>query len=184
MAFLEIEHKYLVDGELPLATFQERCLGLGPLKSSEHRVEDHYYAVGERRDYVYRYRRDDELQQLSVKSYGAGVETRLEVNLELDQTHGDQRAAVEAFLDTFGVRWHGAIKKHIYVHYFEDAEVVYYYAAAADRRVSCVEIEAKQVSDQVAALTTLRRYEEALGFDAKARCRKSLFDLLFSQPTP
>ncbi len=182
--FLEIEHKFLVeDAHFPLAAFRERVLALHPERRVIQSVRDGYYILEGDEGFIYRHRYDQELQHLTVKSIGGDAEERLEVNLDLGQHRGDQRAAVEKFLSVRGLAWTGTIHKDIEVFYFPDCEIVYYTAQGGGMTVACVEFEALGADTLEEARATLRHYEEATGFGAAVRERRSLAEMLFGKVT-
>ena len=55
---------------------------------------------------------------------------------------------------------------------------MHYHARHGKKSVVCVEFEAVGAESKAAALATLLQYENQLGFDAEARTRINLFDLL------
>jgi hypothetical protein len=182
--FLEIEHKFLVDGaHFQFAAFRERVLTLHPIRRVTQSVRDGYYILEGDEGFIYRHRYDQELQHLTVKSIGGDAEERLEVNLDLGQHRGDQRAAVEKFLSVRGIAWTGTVHKDIEVFYFPDCEIVHYTAQGGGKTVQCVEFEALGAETLEAARATLRRYEEATGFGGAVRERRSLAELLFGKVT-
>lgn len=181
---VEIEHKFLIDRSFDLAGFKSRAKALGPERTSAVDVRDTYYVIRGMPGHVLRHRKDNEIQQLSVKSVAQDNERRLEVNLDLDQAAGDQLAAVEAFLGPMGILWSGVIEKKIDVFYFPDCEVVHYSASSGDRSVACIEFEAKDNVSEEAALETISRYESAFGFSGPDRCHESLFEIMFGDSIP
>jgi hypothetical protein len=181
---VEIEHKFLIDRSFDLAAFEACAKALGPKRVSAVKVRDTYYVVRGMPGHVMRHRKDNEIQQLSLKSVAADNERRLEVNLDLDQAAGDQLAAVEAFLAPMGILWRGVIEKNIHVFYFPDCEVVHYSASSGGRVVACVEFEAKDKLSEESALATIGKYEAAFGFAGPDRCHESLFELMFGDSIP
>ncbi|MEY4632211.1 MAG: hypothetical protein RIQ81_2331 [Pseudomonadota bacterium] len=184
LEFVEIEHKFLVDASFDLDRFARCAKALKPDDEGQVDVRDSYYVINAMPGHVVRHRVDREIQQLSVKSVAPDNERRLEVNLELDQSGGDQQRAVEAFLAPMGILWRGTIEKKIHVFYFADCEVVHYEARAGGKSVACVEFEAKAKSGESAALEAIRRYEVAFGFADATRCRQSLFEIMFKDTMP
>lgn len=184
LEFVEIEHKFLVDGTFDLGDFSARARAMKPADEGQVDVRDTYYVVKAMPGHVIRHRVDREIQQLSVKSFAPDNERRLEVNLELDQGAGDQQRAVAAFLAPLGILWRGNIQKKILVFYFPECEVVHYEARSGDKTVACVEFEAITKSGEAAALDAIHRHEAAFGFDASRRCRQSLFEILFKDTMP
>lgn len=179
---LEIEHKFLVGPAFDADAFARAALALGPARTTQVSVRDTYFVTEHHPGLIFRHRLDVERQELTLKSWrAADSEARLEVNLRLDQAHGDQGDAVAAFLAPFGVRWRGALHKEIRVFYFADCEVVYYVARAGERTLRCVEFEALgHGGDVEAARSVLARYEQRLGFGGAERARASLFDLMLA----
>ncbi len=176
--FIEVEHKYLVDADFDKKTFAEKLLRLEPLRHEFFSPSDTYFAHPREPGYVYRYRRDHDLQELTVKSRGADIEQRLEINLAMSLTEGDQTEAVRQFLATLDVQFCGTLRKEIELFEFVDAEVVHYTASFGDKVVQCVEFEALKATSLEQAIQTITRYETILGFLAVNRCKTSLFDLL------
>lgn len=180
--FVEIEHKYLVNGDFDLEAFRQCARALGPIDSTELLVTDTYHVASAVPGHVIRHRIDNELQQLTIKSSGGGTELRTEVNLELDLQAGDQAAVVKAFLEPMGLLWSGMIEKNIVVFYFPNCEVVYY-RASSDRGQThhCVEFEAKNPTSLEQGLAVIAQFEAAFGFSSEQRCPKSLFELMFER---
>lgn len=175
--FLEIEHKFLVAPDFDLAAFTRSCLGLRPVHHKSLRVQDTYYVLAGRADVVLRHRLDAEIQQLTLKTRGADVEVRGEVNLALS-LHSDQSPAIHSFLSHLGIEAEYGIVKDIAVFEFPDCEVVHYTARHGNSVVHCVEFEAVGTSSVPEALEILARYEAALGFADAERSSTSLLDLL------
>ena len=183
LRFTEIEHKYVVGDEFDAGRFRDAMSALGPARRTAIAVRDRYYLTdgGVSRRFLIRHRFDAELHHLTVKSVGIDTEVRDEVNLDLGQHAGDQAAQVDAFVAHFGVRWRGTVHKDIEVWRFPDCEVVLYSASAGDRSVRCVEFEAVGRSSLADALAVVDHYERAAGFEARARSRLSLPQLLFPE---
>lgn len=181
MRFVEIEHKFVVDGTADLTAFRRSLASLRPERTDTLQVRDRYFltADGRARRYVLRHRFDREIHQLTIKSLAADSEVRDEINLDFGHDRGDQAAEVDAFASRLGVVWRGELQKSLEVWYFADCEVVYYAAMSDGRTVRCVEFEAKGQASVSDALAVIERYERATGFDAAARSRQSLVDLLF-----
>lgn len=177
---LEIEHKFIVPADFDRAAFAAAAQLRGPLRTAAVEVEDSYFVVAANPAVIFRHRCDRERQELTVKTRGGDCEVRLEVNLRLDQQRGNQRAAVAAFLQPFGVRWQGTLRKDLVVFEFADCEIVHYRAESPDGRVACVEFEAVGQPDIATARAVLARYEAALGFADRERSQVSLFDLLLA----
>lgn len=176
-AFLEIEHKFVVDASFDRPAFFERCRALGPEREKALTVTDTYYVPSGERNCIYRHRLDKEIQQLTLKSRGGDNEVRTEINLDLGAGRS-QAAAVEAWMGIVGALPGYGIVKEIRVFDFPDCEVVYYEATHKAKQVCCVEFEAKYAESEEAGLATLRSYEERLGFEVEAREKVNLFDLL------
>jgi hypothetical protein len=64
---------------------------------------------------------------------------------------------------------------------FPDCEVVYYRASSDRQSVRCVEFEATRKESMSTALRIVQQYERATGFDATARSRRSLVQILFPE---
>ena len=183
-SFKEIEHKFIVPNDFDRTSFMARLKSLGPTHCDEVAVEDSYYVLEGRRNHIYRFRIDRQIQQLTVKSVTSNTFERLEVNLNLDQSEGSQREAVEAFLSSFGLAWKASLSKDVAVAYFPDCEIVHYRAKSGDHEVGCIEFEATSTDDTATALKILKKYEQNLGFGEIALETKSLFDLLLLQDAP
>lgn len=181
MRFTEIEHKFVVDERFDLAGFRRVLEALRPSRHATLRVRDRYFLTGDGRErhFILRHRFDAELHQLTVKSLATDPEVRDEIDLDLGHHAGDQAAQVDAFVGRLGVTWSGALQKDLDVWYFPDCEVVHYVASSGGRAVRCVEFEAIGQPSIPEALAVIERYERATGFDAAARSRRSLVDLLF-----
>ncbi|MGY8941401.1 MAG: CYTH domain-containing protein [Flavobacteriales bacterium] len=175
--FLEIEHKFVVESNFDLESFVAGVRALGPVDEKQVQVRDTYFLPSENSNFIYRHRMDEEIQQLTVKSRGRGNEVRTEINLELGALPS-QEAAVNAWMQLIGTSNGHVIDKAIWVFEFSDCEVVHYHARYGKKSVVCVEFEAVGAESKAAALATLLKYENQLGFDAEARTRINLFDLL------
>lgn len=183
LRFKEIEHKFVVDDQFDLEAFTAALVALNPTRTTSLRVLDTYYLIrGSRAGrFVIRHRFDAELHHLTVKTLEADTEVRQEINIDLGHHAGDQRAQVDAFLEQLGVEWSGALHKDLRVWYFQDVEVVHYRATTDSRAVRCVEFEAMRKPSVTEALETVRRYEQATGFDEATRSRRSLLHILFPE---
>lgn len=180
VAFLEIEHKFVVDDSFDLDDFCARCRKLGPVNEKALGVKDTYYVPANESDLIYRHRLDKEIQQLTLKSRGGDNEVRTEINLDLGAGRS-QASGVEAWMGAIGALPGFGIQKHIHVFDFPDCEVVHYEASHAGRSICCVEFEAKKVNDEEAGLAVLIRYERLLGFENLEREKINLFDLLVTR---
>ena len=183
LRFQEIEHKFVVDTQFDLEAFGAAVERLNPTRTHSLRVLDKYYIVCASRTgrFVIRQRYDQELHHLTLKAIEADTESRQEINIDLGHHAGDQRAAVDAFLDRLGVEWSGSLEKDLTVWDFPDVEVVHYRASTGSRAVRCVEFEAIRMSSLAEALEALRRYERATGFDEVTRSNRSLLQILFPE---
>lgn len=179
--FKEIEHKFVVAPDFDLQRFREALTTLGPTRTNAIRVRDRYYLTegGLARRFFIRHRFDAELHQLTIKALAPDTEVRDEVNLDLGQHAGDQAAQVDAFLAHMGVVWRGTLHKDVDVWYFSDCEVVCYRAWTEAMSIRCVEFEATRRASLAEALAIVERFERATGFDAQARSRVSLPQILF-----
>ena len=177
LQFREIEHKFLVPPDFRKDEFLSAARGLQPLRETAVHVRDTYFVVPKNPGFIYRYRLDEELQQLTVKSFEDPA-NRLEVNLDLDMKPGSQKDRVFAFMETFGVAWSGTIEKRVNVCVFKNCEVVYYSATYRERKIHCVEFEAENCETLAEAAGVLKNYETKLGFDQRQREKRSLFELL------
>lgn len=184
MDFLEIEHKFVLPENWCLASFSELVISLGPQHSNEIAVEDRYYVTKVLPGHVYRHRIDEEIQHLTVKSLELDSAVRLEVNLDLGLHKGDQAQSVDAFLRPLGLLWKGVLHKQVRVFYFADAEIVHYTATYKDKKISCVEIEAKKAVDVDTALSIIDSYTDRLSLDRSYRSDQSLFHLLLADDMP
>jgi len=185
LRFKEIEHKFVVDDRFDLDRFRSTLEALHPTRVSSVDVLDTYYLLGGNRRgrFVIRHRYDPELHHLTLKTVETDPEVREEINLDLGHQHGDQSAAVNAFLEQLDVEWSGSLKKELNVWYFPDIEVVHYTASTDTAVVRCVEFEARRKDSLTAALDVLHRYERTTGFDAADRSHQSLVALLFPEVT-
>lgn len=177
LSFLEIEHKFLVPDTFDVAAFERQLLAWKPEKHYETEVCDSYYIVKAAPNLVYRHRYDNLLQQLTIKSLGDN-EVRLEVNLDLDLTKGNQWQRVEGFLRPLGILHSARLEKKVKVFYFENAEIVFYRASHQDLSISCIEIEARHHASVDEGKKILGIWESRLGLDPERRCRDSLLKLL------
>lgn len=181
--FLEIEHKFLVDNDFDVNAFFSSFNGIEPEVALSVSSRDVYYLLTDLDNHVLRYRFDEGIQELTLKSLGGDTEVRKEINLALGD--GDQLQAVEAFAKTLGARWHGVIKKEVQVRTYKLCEVVYYTATNIEgRRVCCVEFEARtsaMQTSEIQAPEILQRFEEMAGFSGKMREKRSLLELLYPE---
>ncbi|MDE0871749.1 MAG: hypothetical protein OSA37_07520 [Flavobacteriales bacterium] len=177
--FLEIEHKFLVSDAFDLKAFSSACRALSPTIEKALVVTDTYYVPADRADHIFRHRRDEEIQQLTIKSRGKDIEVRTEINLDLGG-ESDQSSAVEAWMKAIGASPAFPIEKHIQVFEFPMCEVVHYVAHYEGKQIACVEFEAVGSSSLDEAIRTLTSFEQKLGFDAHHRSKVNLFDLLIT----
>lgn len=178
MTFLEIEHKYLIDDQFDLNGFRQRVRELEPKDQTSVAVRDIYYFNYDQPEFVMRHRYDREIQQLTIKGREADPEARTEINLNLGHSSGDQAAAVKTFVGMLGFRDCAEVHKDVEVYYFADCEVVNYRANCGDRRVHCIEVEAKGADSKESGIAILKRYEDMLNLTHMKREKKSLFELL------
>lgn len=183
-SFKEIEHKFIVPAGFDRAAFLARLAELKPRRMDEVQVQDTYFVLRQNNQHVFRHRFDRELQQLTVKSVGESNFERTEINLDLVHGKSNQREAVHAFLDTFGVAWSKTLDKDVAYAVFDDCEIVHYRAQCGDRHIECVEFEATGFKSGADALPVLNRYETKLGFAAKKPAEESLFQLLLLADAP
>ena len=176
-AFLEIEHKFVVDTGFGHEALFADCRAMEPEGEKALTVTDTYYVPPGQANRIYRHRIDKEIQQLTLKSRGGDNEVRTEINLDLGASRS-QADAVEAWMGVIGALPGYGIVKEIRVFDFPDCEVVYYEATHKALSVCCVEFEAKYAASEEEGLATLQRYEQRLGFDANDREKVNLFDLL------
>lgn len=175
--FKEFEHKYLLNGTESVESIFEslRSVSGGVEKSLE--VTDTYFFQTESPKFVYRHRRDREIQQLTVKSLGKDARERTEINLHF--LNGEnQFEAVERFMETLGRFRKLSIRKSIQVIDFSDCECVYYEATNGSKTVRCFEFEAIGAENLDQALEIISKYESLAGFSPATRCHQSLFELL------
>ena len=182
-AFLEIEHKFVVDAAFDREALFAACRTLGPKREKALTVTDTYYVPAGQANRIYRHRIDAEIQQLTLKSRGGDNEVRTEINLDLGVARS-QADAVEAWMGVIGALPGFGIVKDIRVFDFPDCEVVYYEAMHKVKRVCCVEFEAKYAASEEEGLAILQRYERQLEFDANRREKVNLFDLLVTAQLP
>jgi adenylate cyclase class IV len=184
LQFLEIEHKFVIAADLDIRPLLDDLHQRVPEKFIQTDVQDTYFLVQNPPQAVYRHRIDSYLQQLTVKSFGADTEVRLEVNLDLDPAKGNQIEGIRAFLAPLGVLWQGTLRKEVQAFYFADAEVVYYQAQYLDRVVRCVEIEARQPPSIEGAQKILADWAISLGLDPAKRSHDSLLEILVIPTLP
>ncbi|MBP9708211.1 MAG: CYTH domain-containing protein [Oligoflexales bacterium] len=177
--FLEIEHKFVVSDAFDVENFCSNVMKLSPLKSTNIEVNDHYFFSKSQSHFVLRHRLDKELNQLSMKSRGGDAESRTEINLDLARGVPNQKNALIEFTKNLGFSEQRTLTKKVRVFYFPDCEIVYYQAQCGDRRINCVEIEAKNVNIKTEGLEILAEYEKKLGLDKFKRETRSLFELMF-----
>ncbi len=182
--FIEIEHKFIVGSDFDQVGFQKKLASLSPGRQSKVSVRDTYFVLGHDQRHIYRHRFDKEIQQLTVKSVESDTAVRTEINLPIDQSKGDQGAAVTAFMKALGAVWSGVLAKDIQVAYFDDCEIVFYRASNGNDAVYCVEFEALNPVSVDEGLKVLARYESKLGFNPDNRDGRSLFELLLMSRAP
>lgn len=183
-SFTEIEHKFLVDQNFDRHSFFNKIKSLGPIREAKISVRDTYFVLTGNKKHVFRHRFDREIQQLTVKSIELDAAVRTEINLPIDQSKGDQKDVIAAFMKALGCSWSGEILKEIDVAYFDDCEIVFYRAVGSGKIINCVEFEAVSAKSIPAGLATLEKYESALGFDSRQRESKSLFELVLLEGAP
>lgn len=183
-SFKEIEHKFIVAGGFDRAAFFKSLQTLSPTSVDQIHVEDTYYVLKTAPKHVFRYRYDQKISQLTLKSVEKTPFERTEVNLHLSHVEGSQQEAIEAFLGPMGLLWQNSLQKDVAVAYFPDCEIVHYRAKSAGRAVECVEFEATETCDRTKAFATLKYYEEKLGFSQKKPEELSLFELLLLADAP
>ncbi|HYX38309.1 MAG: hypothetical protein M3Q07_07425 [Pseudobdellovibrionaceae bacterium] len=184
LQFLEIEHKFVIEADLDIRPLLDDLHQRQPEKFIQTDVQDTYFLVETPPQAVYRHRIDSYLQQLTVKSLGTDTEVRLEVNLDLDRTKGNQIEVIRAFLAPLGVLWQGTLRKEVQAFYFADVEVVHYKAHYLDRVIDCLEIEARQAPSIEGAQKILADWEKLLGLDPTKRSHASLLELLVVPTLP
>jgi hypothetical protein len=180
---IEVEHKYLLEPEFDFAAWSALMASLAPVRHNHILVTDRYYLLegGLPGRFVLRHRSDAELHQLTLKSFGQGVEVRDEISLDLAGGPGSQDEVLGAFMARMGLVWTGALVKELDVWYFPDCEIVHYQATAGQVNVRCIEFEATDVSSIAAALETIASYERLTGFAGRRRTDQSLLELLFPE---
>lgn len=183
-SFLEIEHKFIVEPRFDKEAFLKALKSLSPGRQAKVSVRDTYFVLGHDTEHIYRHRFDREIQQLTVKSVESDAAVRMEINLPIDQSKGDQRHAVECFMKALGCIWQAELAKDIEVSYFDDCEVVLYRATNGQRSFDCVEFEAVNPPTIEDGLSVLSKYEKVLGFDPSERDSRSLFELLLLDHAP
>lgn len=184
MKHKEIERKYIADKFISRTDLVNRVLSLGPVQCKTHQVHDHYFLVKTLEKAVFRYRHDDELSQLTVKSIEKTPTVRTEINLDLSKQMPNALEDVAAFMSMFDLEWSGSLTKDLWVAYFDDCEIVYYVASTPKRTVSCIEIEAKDAHSLEEGLGILEKYEKKLGFSANLAEARTLFEILFQGEVP
>ncbi len=175
--FKEFEHKYLLDGSESVGSIFKALRGVSGGEEKALEVTDIYFYEGAAPKFVYRHRRDREIQQLTVKSLGTDARDRTEINLLL-LNEEDQFEAVDRFMATLGDFRKRIIRKSIQVIDFPDCECVYYEATNGTKTVQCFEFEALGAENLEQALRIISKYETLAGFIPETRCHQSLFELL------
>lgn len=175
--FKEFEHKYLLTGTESVESIFEALRSVTGGKEKALEVTDTYFYEGASPKFVYRHRRDREIQQLSVKSLGKDARDRTEINLNF-LNNVNQFEAVDRFMATLGAFRKLSIRKSIQVIDFPDCECVYYEATNGTKTVRCFEFEALGAENLDKALTIISKYETVAGFTPDLRCHQSLFELL------
>lgn len=184
MQFTEIEHKFIVDEAFDLEAFERALAAIGPSRKVSLRVRDRYFLTrdGRQRRYILRHRHDRDLHELTLKTVEADAEVRGEINLALRPQ--DQDATVDAFVAAQGRLWQGTLWKDLTVWHFDDCEVVHYVATTENRRLICVEFEARHQATVSDALAVVDRYERATGFSGRPRATRSLLELMWPDALP
>jgi hypothetical protein len=160
----EIEAKYLITEPHQRQRFLEKITALPgyqqvkPLSTSSR---DLYMVLAKGFPYIYRYRYDTLIQQLSVKSLADTFPVRQEINLNLGGEQ-PQKEQILAFFNTLGLLWHDEVVKDLVVFRFDDCEVVLYTACFGRAHITCIEIEALGARDITHGLEILRRYQRDL----------------------
>lgn len=175
--FKEFEHKYLLNGTESVASIFEALRSVSGGKEKSLEVTDTYFSQGTTPKYVYRHRRDREIQQLTVKSLGEDARERTEINLHF-LNDVDQFEAVVRFMETLGDFRKLSIRKSIHVIDFPDCECVFYEATNGTKTVRCFEFEALGAKNLEHALQIIAKYESLAGFSPNTRCHQSLFELM------
>ena len=178
--FKEFEVKYLLDDSFDAEQFFITLRNLGSPIEKHLDVTDTYFTFAGRPDFIYRHRHDEEIQQLTVKSYGGDTRNRVEVNLAL-KNPASQKDAILTFLRSFGEPQEFGIAKRVDIFDFPDCEIVHYLARSGDKTARCVEFEAVGVDTWEEAQSVIERYAEATGFQKRERCEIALFDLLHGE---
>jgi hypothetical protein len=164
MKFHEIERKYLFNEESCRQRFFEKIKmlpGYADAETYSTQSRDRYLVVPAGLPYIYRFRYDTGLQQLTAKSLRDTLPVREEITLKLDPQLS-QLDAVEALFATLGVAWQGELTKELTVTKFRDCEVVIYCARLGTHTLNCIEIEALGARDIAEGLAIIERYQTAL----------------------
>lgn len=175
--FKEFEVKYLLDDKFDAEGFFSTLRSLGSPVEKHLDVTDTYFILEKKPGFIYRHRHDEEIQQLTVKSYGGDTRNRVEVNLALENPDS-QKDAVSTFLRSFGEPEEFTIFKRVDIFDFPDCEIVHYVARTSDKSVRCVEFEAVGVDSWEEAKSVIDHYASKTGFIDIERCEIALFDLL------
>ncbi len=178
--FVEFEHKFLVSVDEKNSIISN-LQSMAPSKAYHVDVEDHYFLVAKVPGFIYRFRRDHQYNQLTVKSLVRDSEQRTEVNLDLDRRLG--LSAARAFLSVLEIEFEAKIAKSVEVFYFPEVEIVYYEASSEDAKIACVEFEVRQEFKSTPR-DVLESYQKKLGFNQRTRCQESLFHLLIFSKLP
>ncbi len=187
MKFYEIERKFLLNEASSRKRFFEMVTTLPGYKEVQTYTttsHDLYLLIPAGLPFIYRFRHDVSLQQLTAKSLSDAFPVRREINLNLDPQE-NQRQAVLALFNTWGIAWQGELHKELTIFQFGDCEVVIYTARLGSETLHCIEIEALGAQSIAEGLAIIDRYQAALEVSAYAReSSQSLFQLLMYPQLP
>jgi hypothetical protein len=183
----EIEAKYLISNEQQREHFLAKIAqmpGYQQIKPLHTKSRDIYMILKNGFPYIYRYRYDTLIQQLSVKSLADTFPVRQEINLNLGG-EAPQQEQILAFFKTLGLAWHDEVVKDLLVYRFPDCEVVLYTARFKALSITCIEIEAMDIRDVSEGLQVLARYQRDLDIVSYSEeTQLSVFQLLIDPQLP
>jgi adenylate cyclase class IV len=182
--FLEIEHKFIVEKNFKVDAFLKKVRALNPYVEKKLTVTDTYFEHKKKSSVIVRHRLDKEQEQFTIKDKTRDNEIRREINIELPKVQRtNQLDKIKVFLDMLDLKPKGIIEKKIHVFHFPKCEIVFYEGLEKlkKKKVNCIEFEAHGYKSKNEALKIIQNFEEMLGFEAKKRCKKSLYDLLLSK---
>lgn len=184
MKFKEIELKYRAD-DIRLDRFQDFCKSRSPSEYLYVSGYDNFYSVPHSTDRFVRHRVGMDFNQLTFKSKTTLKNNyiRTENNITLGKEVTPEQ--VEGICESFGYLYNSSIFKTIFVYSYTRYVLSYYivYNKNAEEQGRFIEIEMSEdypwdTEEQAwAALISLEAEAKVLGVSARARVKKSLFEL-------